>query len=104
MEHVIENHEWIQDEHRTKSALCFALSDLPEGLCDGLTSATFRATPEAWRVDLETTGAPHTLVFPAHPQLVEAQSRYDGLTLLGLDEAGAWKLQLWLDTPALQAA
>lgn len=103
MEQIIENHEWLQDETRTKSALCFALADLPEAWRADLTPTAFHADPEAWKVDVQVAGAPHTLVFPAHPRLVEAQSRYPGMTLLGLDEEGAWKVQVWLETSALKA-
>lgn len=97
MELSIDNHEWIQDEEQTKSALCFSLEDLPEEWERPIEALAFEQTPTEWRVTIKAGPEQHVLRFEAHPQLVTAQSRYPGLTLIGLDMQGNWLLQTWLE-------
>lgn len=103
---TLPNHEWIQDEGRTKSALCFALADLPAEWGAPLIATAFDQVrrngegdnfEDEWRVHVKAGEEEHVLIFPAHPQLTGAQAEYPGITIVGLDDEGNWVLHQWLD-------
>lgn len=96
MELHIDNHEWLQDEEKTKSALCFSLEDLPPEWPQPIEPLAFEQSGNEWRMTVQAGSDRHVLTFEAHPQLIAAQSRYPGLTLIGLNAMGEWITQAWL--------